>query len=214
MSFPLVGGAQAIREPWRALVGQLHSAGLLAQFKTLPCFEDKPLRVLEQMISKQLNTPLTSSAGRLFDAVAAALGCSADRISYEGQAAIELEALAQRAAADSAPRYPFALSEQDGLYQLSTKPMWETLLLDLCNQRYTAEQIALGFHDSFADAWVELVEQVAARNPIGAVALSGGVMQNRALADRLSAQLQRKGFSVLEHQMLPANDAGVSARSE
>lgn len=210
VSFPLVGGAQAIREPWRALVGQLHSVGLLARFKTLPCFEDKPLRVLEQMISKQLNTPLTSSAGRLFDAVAAVLGCSADRISYEGQAAIELEALAQRATADSVPRYPFALSEQGGLYQLSTKPMWEALLQDFCNQRYTAEQIALGFHDSFADAWVELVEQVAVRNPIAAVALSGGVMQNRVLADRLSARLQCKGFSVLEHQTLPANDAGVS----
>ncbi len=140
---PLPGGARAIREPWRNLYAQL--ATCLGWEEVTAAYPDleltrylatKPLATLDTMMARGLNSPQTSSAGRLFDAVAAALGLCRDGISYEGQAAIELETLAVTAdarALTAGETYPFGLVEAEGRWLLDPAPFWRRLLEDLAN---------------------------------------------------------------------------------
>ena len=138
---PLPGGARAIREPWRNLYAQLATClGWEAVRAAYPDLElirylaHKPLAILDTMMARGLNSPLTSSAGRHFDAVAAALGLCRDGIAYEGQAAIELETLAVTAGAGAlaaGETYPFDLVEAEGGWQLDPAPFWRHLLEDL-----------------------------------------------------------------------------------
>ena len=140
---PLPGGARAIREPWRNLYAQL--ATCLGWEEVTAAYPDleltrylatKPLATLDTMMARGLNSPLTSSAGRLFDAVAAALGLCRDGIAYEGQAAIELESLAVTAGARAlaaGETYHFGLVETEGRCLLDPAPFWRRLLEDLAN---------------------------------------------------------------------------------
>lgn len=206
--FPLVGGVQAIREPWRCLYAQLkqalpaHSVAELSE--RFPVLTGKPCATLDKMIEKQLNCPITSSAGRLFDAVAAALDCSGAGITYEGQAAIELETLARKAPLDT-PGYRLGIVDQ----QIDPTPMWQHLVTDLEQTRNPAE-IAMAFHNGFASAVVEMAVKLKQQYGFETVALSGGVMQNGLLSHALSHQLQAQSLDVLTHQTLPANDGCIA----
>ena len=163
------------------------------------------------MLVRQLNSPLTSSCGRLFDAVAAALGCCQEGISYEGQAAIELEALLPDDVPDNRSGYPFAVQrKQGGCVEIDPAPMWFALLQDL--QDGTGRgRVAARFHHGLLDALVTAVSALCAEHPgIQAIALSGGVFQNVWLCSQLLARLEQVGKPVLSHSHVPTNDGGLS----
>ena len=231
------GGTRAIREPWRNTYAHLIAAFGWAEFTAryakleLHRFLDlRPRALLDTMITQNLNSPLASSAGRLFDAAAAAAGVCRELASYEGQAAVEFEALVdQRAmrAEDDALAYPFEITRvtPEALPCIEPRPMWQALLDDLA-RRMPVPVIAARFHKGVAMAIVRMVALLAetARNGVdqqphgGArqrggirtVALSGGVLQNRILFEQVAGRLGAAGFEVLSHRQFPANDGGLS----
>lgn len=209
--FPLIGGNRAIREPWRCLYAQLKQSlpeQSDNQLETLfPLLSGKPLATLDQMVAKQLNAPLSSSAGRLFDAVAAALDCQPETISYEGQAAIELETLAWQESAESEP-YGFDIDLQT--MKIDPAPFWQQLIDDIETGARTPADMARAFHCGFAEAVAELSGQLQTRHGFSTVALSGGVMQNQLLFLALKEHLQQAGFNVLWHRELPTNDGAIA----
>lgn len=207
--FPLVGGVKAIIEPWRCLYAQLKQAspGTDPQHyqELFPVLASPVCSTLDKMIEKQLNCPMTSSAGRLFDAVAAALDCHAEGITYEGQAAIELETLAMKASQDVQP-YPFAITDN----QIDPSPFWSAFIKDLQRCELSKAEMAMAFHKGLVVALIEMTESLKQHHSFTAVALTGGVMQNSIIYSSLKTALITAGFEVLTHKQLPANDAGLS----
>ncbi len=210
----LPGGAQAMREPWRNTVAHLEAAfggdwrdGLAGTPLEIGLTE-RPVATLEKMIASGLNSPLSSSAGRLFDAMAAAIGVCADRQHYEGQAAMEMEALAQPFLPE-AEAYPLMVSQGDGVRVLSWRPMWEALLRDL---RHGMEPglIAAHFHLALIDGLARVAAETAHETGTLRVALAGGAMQNAILRDGLHRQLSEQGFDVAIQTRMPSNDGGLS----
>ncbi|PLX39125.1 MAG: carbamoyltransferase HypF [Hyphomicrobiales bacterium] len=209
----LPGGAQAMREPWRNTVAHLHAL----HGEAFPAVLDgtalgarlagKPLGVIARMIAQGINAPLSSSAGRLFDAVAAALGICFDRQSYEGQAAMEMEALARPHLAH-AGAYPLDLGEGSPLV-ISWAPLWDALIGDL-KAGVEPGIIAARFHAGLADGLATAAGRIAGEKGLRRAALSGGVMQNRILLAMLSDKLARAGLEVLVHNQVPANDGGLA----
>lgn len=210
------GGTRAVLEPWRNLYAQLESAGGWSSWRaryrglaSIERLEVKPLAVLRTLIERGLNAPLCSSAGRLFDAVAAALGVGGEVLTYEGQAAIELEAMAAGAAGSIGAGYRFARAAAPSGEALDAAPLWSELLGDLARGR-PPEQIAAAFHAGLARAVGELARDLAGRRGLSTVALSGGVFQNRLLLEAVSGNLERAGLRVLLHRQVPANDGGLA----
>lgn len=214
------GGVQAIRQPWRNLYAHLTEAigwaELTAKFSGLDLYEQlhgKRRVILDAMIAKHLNSPLASSCGRLFDAVAAALGVCSEQQVYEGEAAIRLEALAASAALPAGDvGYPFSVScPLDALMELDPTPMWTALLCDLMRD-IPPSVAALRFHRGLSTVLVEVAQQLAHRGTpqFETVALSGGCFQNRILFESVAAQLRHLGLVVLTHAQAPANDGGLS----
>ncbi|WP_044562692.1 carbamoyltransferase HypF [Azospirillum sp. B4] len=207
----LPGGAAAMREPWRNLVAQLrHAFGdgwrdrAGAVLAHLPA--GAPVAVLERMLETGTNAPPCSSAGRLFDAVAAALGVHPARIGHEAQAALALEALARDHVAAAEP-YPAALGGDDPLV-IDWAPMWQALLADLAAGRASG-WIAARFHLGFTQALADAVARVGA-GPGALVALSGGVLQNRIVLADLQSRLRAVGCQPVAHGRVPANDGGLA----
>lgn len=207
--FPLVGGVKAIIEPWRCLYAQLMQGfpGTAPEHyqELFPVLASPVCPTLDKMIEKQLNCPMTSSAGRLFDAVAAALGCHAEGITYEGQAAIELETLAMKANREVKP-YPFAVKDN----QIDPSPFWASFIKDLQYSELSKAEMAMAFHKGFVTALMEITESLKQHHTFSTVALTGGVMQNSIIYSFLKTALIAAGFEVLTHKQLPANDAGLS----
>jgi hydrogenase maturation protein HypF len=208
---PLPGGTRAMLEPWRNTWAQLSTQiGWEQVCRRWPSLEltnwlqTRPLETLEQMLRRGLNSPLSSSCGRLFDAVAAALGLRRERISYEGQAAIELEQLA-RGAGDESVGYP--LEMQNGVIQAA--PMWNALLDDLAAGVEKA-RIAARFHNGLAAAICDCAGQLCAKQSLDTVALSGGVFQNRTLFAAVHQGLEDRQLQVLSHSQVPSNDGGIA----
>ncbi|MDR3535424.1 MAG: carbamoyltransferase HypF [Acetobacteraceae bacterium] len=212
---PLPGGTLAVVEPWRNLVAQLDAAfgapEADACLARLGAATAKPLGLLRQSVARGLNAPLSSSCGRLFDAVAAALGIAPDRLSYEGEAAMTLEALAAEAGPQSP--YPFAVSGDvlmdETLQEIDPAPMWAALLGDLARST-PAPIVAARFHAGIAEAVCGLAIDLAARHSVHTVALGGGCFQNRILSDRCEDRLRAAGLTVLVPAAVPANDGGLA----
>jgi hydrogenase maturation protein HypF len=156
------------------------------------------------MVQRRVNAPLTSSAGRLFDAVAAILGIR-DSINYEGQAAVELE---QRADLTEQGSYPAGVTEGPAL-QLHGADLVRAVVADL-RAGVPVEVIATRFHHGVADAIIRVCLLLRESTGVGAVALSGGVFQNVLLLERTVAGLEQRGFRVLTHSRVPPNDGGIS----
>ena len=203
------GGAQAIREPWRMAVAHLVDAGL-SPFAFLG--SEAAIRLVEKMLSRGFNTPMTSSAGRLFDAVAALAGVRGG-VSYEGQAAIELEWLATGVAPDGV--YPFDLAETWG-----GDPPESTLLVDLrpliravaqdASQGIAAALVGRRFHSTLVELIATVCDRLRRTTGLGAVALSGGVFMNALLTSEVTTRLSAEGFRVYRHRLVPPNDGGSS----
>ncbi len=222
----LSGGDAAMREPWRNTHAHLARAigwqAFAQDYAELDLHERlraKPLAVLDAMLASGINSPLASSAGRLFDAVAAACGICFDRIGHEGQAAMELEACtdpATLAREHDALAYPLAIDagHAAALPILDPAPMWLALLHDL-RRSVPVGVISARFHKGLAIAVVAMVRHLRAvpgvgRDGLRSVALSGGVFQNRILLEQLVHRLQQAGLVVLTHRQVPANDGGLS----
>ncbi len=214
---PMPGGTQAILQPWRNTWAHLQALGwpeiaeAFAGLELIQHLQQQPLATLETMLARELNSPLSSSCGRLFDAVAAALDCSRDSIHYEGQAAIELEAMTPACLLNIVPAYPFALARNaGGCWEIDPAPMWYELLKDL-QTGYCREAIAAQFHQGLIQVIAELAHRLCVEYPsIQAVALSGGVFQNALLLTGLQRRLQTAGVQVLTHQNVPTNDGGIA----
>ncbi len=209
------GATQAIVEPWRNLLAQLDGhlqwTEVSQSHRQLELFQylaDKPVETLRQMIKQQTNSPITSSCGRLFDAVAAAAGLCRDRISYEGQAAIELEALVDPQLLQTLSPYPFEL-EHNELIEINPAPMWTALLHDI-EQRRSASYLASRFHLCLSRIIGTIVERISEQHGSKTVALSGGVFQNPTLLQLTVEELRQKQFDVLIHKHVPSNDGGLS----
>ncbi len=212
---PMPGGEKAIREPWRMAVGALHAAGLDVESPRLTDLfgaTREEASVLRRMIARGVNSPLTSSLGRLFDAVAAVvLGRRA--VDYEAQAAMELEGAALDEPDEPGSGYSFASIEGNWRArlpaQISAAPMWQELLLDLKAGRRPAE-ISARFHAGVAGSFVEAAQQARQATGIQEVVLSGGCMHNRRLARLLRAGLEHAGFTLFEHAQVSPGDGGLS----
>ncbi len=209
----LPGGTAAIREPWRNTYAHLKAAMIANSIEfdvnrsALDWLNQKQIKAIDQMLTQGLNTPQASSAGRLFDAVAGALGVCRDRQTYEGQAAMELEGLAAPHINFAAP-YPFQINN-DGAAVLSFSPMWSTLLNDI-ELGQSKGHIAARFHLTVIRAVVQTVEHICNHHHIDVAALSGGVFQNKILLDHIGNELENVGVRVLRHRRIPANDGGIS----
>jgi hydrogenase maturation protein HypF len=214
---PMPGGTQAILQPWRNTWAHLQRLGwpdISQQFAALELIQflnQQPLATLETMLARGLNSPLTSSCGRLFDAVAAALGCSRDQISYEGQAAIELESITPPEYLNSVAGYPFAQYRNTrNIWEIAPAPLWLALLHDLQNSEEKGV-MAAKFHRGLIDTLAETAQHLRADHPeIQAIALSGGVFQNALLFTGLLEKLQSAGLPILTHSIAPTNDGGLA----
>jgi hydrogenase maturation protein HypF len=220
----LPGGAQAMREPWRNtlahLLAEMGWGSFAMNFCDLELYEflaAKPRDTISAMIRNGVNAPLATSCGRLFDAVAAAMGLCREEIFHEGEAAMRLEALvdaATLAAIDEELAYPFAIPNLagSGLPYIEPLAMWQALLGDLYEQTPPAI-IAARFHKGLARAIAMMADKVTRDGETRItrrVALSGGVFQNRWLGEEVARRLEASGFEVLSQSEVPANDGGLS----
>jgi hydrogenase maturation protein HypF len=212
---PLAGGDLAARNPWRAALGyRTLKTGVVGAAGTPEgsgwdrTFMDVPrneLRVAQLQVQRGLNAPLASSMGRLFDAAAAVLGVR-DRSHFEGQAAMELEALAGDRPADP---LPFPIWDEDGILIMDPVPLLDALDEGLARGREPGE-MAADFHESLAEGWAEAAVRAAAAEGLDTVALGGGVFQNARLTASLGDRLEGRGLRVLGAERLSPNDGGVS----
>jgi len=206
---PLPGGEQAVRQPWRVAAVYLQraygEAFLEVDIPFVRRMDRSSWRVLAQMIGRGINSPQTSSLGRLFDAVAALLGIR-NEVLYEGQAAVELEVLATRT--DCLQSYPFALEDRTPA-TLDVAPMIRAIVNDI-QRGVPASQIARSFHRSIAELLATVCLRVREQTGLSVVALSGGVFQNRLLLEQLTTRLEEMAFQVYRNRRVPPNDGGVS----
>jgi hydrogenase maturation protein HypF len=206
---PLVGGEAAIRKPYRMALSYLYTLfGEDFSLEGLPLerLDSTEIKIIKQQLKRKINSPLTSSAGRLFDAVSALVGVRGE-IDYEAQAAIELEMLAPDEA--EAEPYPFAIVEQEGVKVVKLKELFEAIVQDVKNKT-PVPIISLRFHHTVAGIITEMVRAIAKETSLNQVALSGGVFQNRLLLRLTLAVLQKEGFQVFSHRLVPTNDGGIS----
>jgi hydrogenase maturation protein HypF len=204
---PMPGGAAPIREPWRMGVAwALLSLGTDAALRH--CSRLDPRAALVADLVESPGAPLTTSVGRLFDAVAALVGVRST-VSYEGQAAIELEALARTVPAGKAPPYPVERAWEDGKLVLDPRPLIASVLKGR-EKGTPVAQIAASFHEGLALGVVTAAVELARVNGQQAVALSGGVFQNARFSELVYEGLVEAGLTVLVHRAVPPNDGGIS----
>lgn len=209
-SFPLIGGEQAIKEPRRTALGllfELYGNTLLTNEKLLKIllrsFTEKELVLFTTMASRGINTPRTSSVGRLFDAVAALVGLRSV-VRYEGQAAMELEFLATQG--NNTTTYPIHLLETG---EVPFVVDWSTMFAEIFEEALSGVEkstIARKFHNTL----VEIIVLLAHKAGEDRIALSGGCFQNRLLTDHTILRLRQEGFRPYWHQRVPPNDGGIA----
>ena len=210
---PLPGGDAATLRPYR--IAAAYVTKLLGEHRLRQCrhladvLHDDEWRVLVRQIETGFNTPLNSSMGRLFDAVAALAGVRST-IDYDGQAAIELEMQAHQYQGPwGAHRYTFGIEHVDGLHVVRVAPVLDGVLRDIV-EGVAAPTIAASFHEAVVKMAVDMATLISRDTGIRTVALSGGVFQNRILIEMTPELLRRAGFRVLTHTLLPSNDGCVS----
>ncbi len=199
LPFPLPGGERAVKEPYRVAVSLLKGAGIEPE-RVLG--SKKEISFVGQVVERGINSPLTSSMGRLFDGISAILGLKW-RVSYQGQGAIVLE----EAARGSSTRESLPLEIKGGKFD------WREMVREVVRLKERGErieEIARRFHNWVVKISVKGVEVVREKRGLNRVALSGGVFQNKILTESLAGVLKSRGFSVLTHQLIPPNDGGIS----
>ncbi len=197
-TFPLPGGDQAARQPWRTAAALCWTLGRAASGA-----DAQQLEQVRQMLSLGLACPATSAVGRLFDAASALAGVCRES-SFEGEAPMRLEALCAPA---GVPARPLALArDARGVWRSNWAPLVDLML----DAGLSLAERAAGFHATLARALVEQARAVRGEHDFSTVGLSGGVFQNRTLTALAQAGLEAAGFAVRLHEQVPANDAGIS----
>jgi len=207
---PLPGGEAAIREPWRmGLMHLRHARGdraLEGGAARGVSFDGLPAREVLELVRRGINAPLTSSMGRLFDAVAWLLGCGS-RVSYEAEAPVALEALAL-AARGGSRAYSFGWGGGAPVI-IDPAPVVDAILEDLARGVERAE-ISASFHGAVAELVVRLSLELSRTHTCPDVVLSGGVFQNRLLCERIVERAAGTPLRIHWHELVPPNDGGVS----
>jgi len=211
---PMPGSTAAIREPWRMAMGHLHAAGFdvaSTEVLSLVGAKENEVRVLKRMMERGVNSPQTSSLGRLFDA-AAAVVLGRRVVDYEAQAAIEMEGIAVDQP-DEEAAYSMQLIEGDWAarepVRICAEPIWRGLIEDL-RVGMSTPRIAARFHVAVAEGFVQAAVRARTATRIGQVAMSGGCMHNRRLARLLRVGLEAEGFEVFQHAQVSPGDGGLS----
>ena len=203
----LPGGDAAVRQPWRMALSYLRDVFGQQMPGELKCFQgidEKQLGLVDTMLERRIRTVATSSCGRLFDAVAALLGVASE-VTFEGQAAIALEAMADRGIEQ---RYDFAVEVGETI-TLDFRPVVAAMVKDLSRGRRPGE-ISACFHNTLGAAIGDMCGRIGADAGVNRVCLSGGSFQNLYLLGRTVVELRRRGFGVFLHAQVPANDGGIS----
>jgi hydrogenase maturation protein HypF len=205
---PMAGGDAAIRQPWRMAVSFLRDTFGSGYQRSGWQFPDgihrKQIALVDTMLARGINSVETSSCGRLFDAVASLINLRQE-VNFEGQAAIELEIIAQT---NIEQRYPFLVEEADPA-QVDMRPMIEGIMEDLARSK-PAGSIAARFHNTVAAVIVEVCHGIRRHEQLNRVCLSGGTFQNMYLLRRAVEGLRHNGFEVYLHALVPPNDGGIS----
>jgi hydrogenase maturation protein HypF len=202
------GSAAAIREPWRMAVSYLQDAfGSNLGGRELPVVREAgadKVQLMLTMIAQRINSPLTSSLGRLFDGVAAIAGLRS-RVNYEGQAAMELE----MAARDETEAVYDCACEGDRPIRILPAPIIRGVVADI-GKGTSVSTISGKFHNTLIRLFGDLCDRVRAAHGLKRVVLSGGVFQNARLLTGLARELETKGFEVFSHRLVPTNDGGIA----
>ncbi len=206
---PLPGGSAAIREPWRTAVSYLfrHFGRdfLKLQIPFVRGLDVSKTELLLRMIEQKINSPMTSSCGRLFDAVAALVGVR-QTVNYEAQAAIELE-MAIDGQGDDA--YPLSVEQHSEPWVIGTRPLFEAIIGDLSNA-ISVEIMSRRFHNGLVNTFVEVAEGLRTKTGLNRVCLSGGTFHNVYLSGKLGRDLTSHNFEVFTQREVPAGDGGLS----
>jgi hydrogenase maturation protein HypF len=216
---PMPGGAAAITEPWRMAVSYLHKHfGETLWDLEIPfvreldvgAHRDAPLRkqvaLLVRMLERGVNSPLTSSCGRLFDAVSALAGIR-QRVNYEAQAAIEFEAAI--AGEGEVAGYPFEIRPEGSGWIIDTRPMFAAAVNDL-KCAVPAGIVSRRFHEGFVDVLARTAKLIHEETGLDNICLSGGSFQNVFLLEHLTRRLEAEGLNVFTHSEVPCGDGGLS----
>lgn len=205
----LPGGEAAIKQPWRMALAHLHAAFgsecLNLEIPFVASLDEFRAQTILEMIEKGVNSPLTSSCGRLFDAVASLLGIR-NEVSYEAQAAIELEMLVEPSEKSV---YNGAILGGNACGSLALDALFREVVRDLIDSK-RVEGIAGRFHRTLVEILLEAVVTAREKHGINTVGLSGGVFQNAVMLDYFLFRLEQEGFSALSHSLVPANDGGLA----
>jgi hydrogenase maturation protein HypF len=204
--FPLSGGDASIRQPWRVALALLHAAGIPWDARLPPVAAAREIEILRRQLERQINCVATTSMGRLFDAVASLVGARHD-ISYEAEAALNLEALAARG--DAVTRYTFDVVDGALPLRIDWRPVITAIAADVLAGVLPA-RIAAGFHAAVAAMIVEVCGWLRQSGAGDTVGLTGGVFQNAVLTERAAAGLAAAGFRVVLHRAVPPNDGGLA----
>jgi len=202
---PLPGGEAAIRSPWRIGLSYLHET-CPHEIASVPALFDHEIRPILEILRARLNTPLTSSCGRLFDAVAALSG-GCQEIKYEAQAAIEFMQAAQNCLGNDSTVFT-SLSEQ-GVEIIQIQSIMAELT-ERIKMGYGITQLSQWFHHSLIKTFVHMTKKLRDETSIQKVVLSGGVFQNRILFQGMLETLEAEAFDVYTHSQVPTNDGGIA----
>jgi hydrogenase maturation protein HypF len=205
---PLPGGDPGLRSPWRIAATYAYSLGVdLEKLPFLQQLDKEAIRALRKQIHRDATAPLTSSMGRLFDAVASLIGVR-NEITYEGQAAMELEALS-RPFSEDMETYPYTVDTREGPLVVRLKDLFAGIVRDV-RRSTPAGVIGARFHRTLAEVAIDLCLRARELTECNETVLSGGVWQNDILLGLVWAGLQKKGFTVFVHKQVPANDGGLA----
>jgi hydrogenase maturation protein HypF len=206
---PLPGGKAAIEKPYRMALSYLFKIfgdeTLKFDLPFLKGIDKDEIALVKTQIKRKINTPYASSCGRLFDAISALLNIRKEA-DYEGQAAVELESVAELNDEDG---YPFDVIEKDGIQVVSFDRMFRSIIDDMMNKK-PATCIAGKFHSTIAEVILTVCRMLVEKTCINRIALSGGVFQNRLLLELTIKKLEKEGMTVLVHHDVPSNDGGIA----
>jgi hydrogenase maturation protein HypF len=203
----LPGGDAAVRQPWRMALSYLRDAfggEIPGQLRRFPGIDERQVALVDTMLRRRIQTVETSSCGRLFDAVAAMLGLASE-VTFEGQAAIALEAAAEAGIDDC---YEFEIEEGEPAI-LDFRPVIVSIAKDISSGRRVGK-ISARFHNTLSAAIGDVCSRIGSSDAVSRVCLSGGSFQNLYLLGRTVVELRRRRFDVFLHAQVPANDGGLS----
>lgn len=201
---PLPGGDAAIKSPWRTAVSYLHKT-FDSSMPNLPFIDNHDIEPIIEMVDKNINSPLTSSCGRLFDAVAAMSG-GRQTIRYEAQAAIELM---QAFETTNVRPFSFEIEQKENHREILLQPIVRSLVRSIQNNE-SFSKISSRFHTTLIQIYLEVAKDARAETGIDQIVLSGGVFQNMILFEHTILALKKEIFKVYTHSQVPTNDGGIS----